>query len=215
MQEFLDTALRFPTIVLSVLLAVAVAYWLLAAFGLVGDDPLELAGVIDGDVSSLDGLAGFLVKFGLAGVPTTLVLTILIFIAWLLSYFTSLFVLNHLPDWLRITLGVAVVPVALFVSLPLTAAVVRPITRLVRRVAPPANRNLLGRIAIVRTGEVNATHGQAELIDSGASLIVQVRSDSGGLRRGDRVVLVEHLSADNTYRVAADSDFQGDTPETA
>jgi len=210
MQEFLHTALSFPTVILSVLLGVAVAYWLLAALGLVGDDPLELAGVIDGDVGALEGLAGFLVKFGLAGIPTTLVLTILIFIAWLLSYFSGLLLLNHLPDWLRITFGAFVLPAALFVALPLTAAVLRPITRLKRRIAPPPNRNLLGRVAIVRTGEVDARHGQAALDDNGASLIVQVRCETGNLRRGDRVILVEHLKAENAYRVAADTDFQGD-----
>lgn len=210
MQEFLYTALSFPTVILSVLLGVAVAYWLLAAFGLVGDDPLELAGVIDGDVGSLEGLAGFLVKFGLGGIPTTLVLTILIFIAWLLSYFVSLLLLNHFPDWLRVSLGAVVLPAALFLALPLTAAVVRPITRLKRRIAPPPNRSLLGRVAIVRTGEVTATHGQAELDDNGASLIVQVRADGGDFSRGDRVVLLEHLKADNAYRVAADTDFQGE-----
>ncbi|MFB9068079.1 hypothetical protein [Pseudofulvimonas gallinarii] len=210
MQEFLLTALSFPTAILSVLLAVAVAYWMLAALGLVGDDPLELAGVIDGDVGAMEGLAGFLVKFGLGGIPTTLVFTILIFIAWVLSYFTGLLLLNHLPDWLRITLGAIVLPVALFLSLPMTAAVVRPLTRLKRRLAPPPNRSLLGRVAIVRTGEVTASHGQAELEDNGASLIVQVRCEGETPRRGDRVVLLEHLTPDNAWRVALDTDFQGE-----
>src|SRR5690606_4287816 len=105
MQEFIHTSLSFPTVILSVLLGVAVAYWMLAALGLAGDDPLELAGVIDGDVGAMEGLAGFLVKFGLGGIPTTLVLTILFFFAWLLSYFTGLLLLNHLPGWMAIALG--------------------------------------------------------------------------------------------------------------
>ena len=48
------------------------------------------------------------------------------------------------------------------------------------------------------------------LKDNGASLIVQVRSAGDVLKRGDRVVLLEHLKIDNAYRVALDTDFQGD-----
>lgn len=209
MQEFIHTSLSFPTVILSVLLGVAVAYWMLAALGLAGDDPLELAGVIDGDVGSMEGLAGFLVKFGLGGIPTTLVFTILIFIAWVLSYFTGLLLLNHLPGWMATALGILVLPAALFFALPLTAAVIRPIVRLKHRLAPPPNLSLEGRMATVRTGEVTTSHGQAELDVNGASLIINVRCDATPPpRRGERVVLLEKLDG-NAWRVAPDTHFQG------
>ena len=41
MTEFLTTALTFPTLLYSILLAFCVVYWLLAATGLVDSDTIQ------------------------------------------------------------------------------------------------------------------------------------------------------------------------------
>ena len=51
---------------------------------------------------------------------------------------------------------------------------------------------------------MSLSQGQAEVDDGGAGLILQVRADPGVFRRGDRVVLVDYLAAQNAYRVIPD-----------
>ena len=60
----------------------------------------------------------------------------------------------------------------------------------------------------MRTLSVTDKHGEVELNDGGAGLILKIRSDinDGLLKQGDRVMLVEYLEAANTYRVAVVED---------
>ena len=54
----------------------------------------------------------------------------------------------------------------------------------------------------------DADTGRAQFDDGGAGLILQVRTLPGErLARGDRVVLIEHLESDNTYRVMSETAF--------
>ena len=66
----------------------------------------------------------------------------------------------------------------------------------------------MGKIAVVRTLSVTDKHGEAELSDGGAGLILKIRSDTndGLLKQGDRVMLIEYLDEANTYRVAVVED---------
>ena len=48
------------------------------------------------------------------------------------------------------------------------------------------------------------------LEDGGAGLILKVRADEAlGLKRGDRVVLLEYLEAQHAYRVITEDEFRG------
>ena len=63
-------------------------------------------------------------------------------------------------------------------------------------------------MAVVRTPDVDATHGMADLDDGGAGLVLQVRGEaSAGMKRGDRVVLIAHAVDDNTWNVVPERDY--------
>ncbi|WP_133000224.1 hypothetical protein [Luteimonas arsenica] len=204
MEAFLTTSLDFPTLVYSVLLGVCVVYWLLAATGLVEIDGLDL----DLDAEP-DGIAGILGRLGLNGVPLMLVLTLVVFFAWVATYFVHLLVLAHVPGPLRWLLGAGVALLALPPAILATAAALRPLRRRLLLLRPPTGVSLLGRVAVVRTPDIDESHGMADLDDGGAGLVLQVRGDpAAGMKRGDRVVLVAHALDSNTWNVVPERDYE-------
>lgn len=208
MTQFLATALTFPTLVYSILLAFCVVYWLIAATGAIDTDALDGLLATDGDSSEPSTAAGMLAKLGLSGVPLMLVLTVLAFTGWVLTYFVHLLLLRHLPDALRLIAGVVTVVVALLPGIVITSVLLRPVAKLVNRLRPPEPPTLLGRAGTVISPYVDARNGRAEIADGGAGLILQVRTQPGlRLSRGDRIVLIEHAPADNSYVVIPESTF--------
>ena len=208
MTEFLQTALTFPTLVYSILLAFCVVYWLLAATGLVDIDALD--GLLGGDADGGDASdsAGILAKLGLGGVPIMLVLAVLSFFGWLTSYFVQLLLLQHLPAPLRLLGGIATLVGALVPGVFVTSLLLRPVRMLIVKLRPPVPPSLLGRVGTVISPEVDAGQGRAEFADGGAGLILQVRvAAPGTFQRGDRVVLLEHDATANTYLVISESQF--------
>ena len=217
MTEFLTTALTFPTLLYSILLAFCVVYWLLAATGLVDSDTIHgLLHHHDG----LDGMhthhhhetatdgAGILARLGLSGVPFMLILSVLAFFGWLITYFAQLLFLQFLPDPLRMLVGIGVLVAALLPGLLLTSLLLRPVARLIMKLRPPVPPSVLGKAGNVISPQVTEREGRAEFDDGGAGLILQVRTLPGErLARGDRVVLIEHLESDNTYRVTSETAF--------
>lgn len=206
MDAFLNTSLGFPTLVYSVLLGGCLAYWLLAATGLVEIDGLDLPDL--GVDAEPGGIAGIFGRLGLTGVPTMLVVTLVVFFAWVPTYFVQLLLLEHFPGPLRWLLGGGVALLVLPPAILATATALRPVRRWLLRLRPPATASLLGRVAVVRTPDVDATHGMADLDDGGAGLVLQVRGEaSAGMKRGDRVVLIAHAVDDNTWNVVPERDY--------
>lgn len=208
MTEFLQTCLTFPTLAYSILLAFCVIYWLLAATGLVDIDALDglLSG--DGDSGHASESAGLLARLGLGGVPIMVVLTVLSFFGWLVTYFVHLLVLQHLPAPLRLLGGIATLVGALAPGVFVTSLLLRPVRKLIVKLNPPVPPSLLGRVGTVISPEVDARQGRAEFADGGAGLILQVRAaPPATFQRGDHVILLEHDAAAHTYLVISESQF--------
>ncbi|QIL19373.1 YqiJ family protein [Thermomonas sp. HDW16] len=217
MIEFYTTALTFPTLLYSILLAFCVVYWLLAATGLVDSDTIHgLLHHHDG----LDGMqthhhhdaatdsAGILARLGLSGVPFMLILSVLAFFGWLITYFAQLLLLQFLPDPLRILAGIGVLVAALLPGLVLTSLLLRPVARLIMKLRPPVPPSILGKAGNVISPKVTDTEGRAEFDDGGAGLILQVRAPPGAtFSRGERVVLLSFDDASHAYTVMSESEF--------
>ena len=217
MTEFYTTALTFPTLLYSILLAFCVVYWLLAATGLVDNDTIHgLLHHHDG----LDGIdtghhhadasdsAGMIARLGLSGVPFMLILSVLVFFGWLITYFAQLLVLQFLPDPLRILAGIGVLLAALLPGVVLTSLLLRPVARLIMKLRPPVPPSILGKAGNVISPQVTDSEGRAEFDDGGAGLILQVRAPPGTVfQRGDRVVLLSFDAQTDAYAVIAESEF--------
>ncbi|HLA32675.1 MAG TPA: hypothetical protein VJ047_16775 [Pseudomonas sp.] len=213
MEIFLQTALSFPTALFSFLLCVAILYWCVAALGIFEVDLLDIEAdsALDNQALQPEGFAGLLLKLGLHGVPLTLVLTLLLFFAWVLSYFVELLLLRYLPlGFLRYPLGLVVVFAALLLAVPVSSALCKPLRPLFRKLEATSSTSVLGQTAVVRSGRVTLSHGEALLENGGAGLILRVRADEAcGFKRGDRVVLLEYLEAEHAYRVITEDEFKG------
>lgn len=203
MTLFLTTSLGYPTLAYSIALGGLLVFWLVSAIGIVGLDALDLDFGDGGDAG------GMVSKLGLDGLPSLLVLTLLAFFAWAITYFTHLLLLAPLPNLLRYGLGTGVLLLAPVPAILLTAFVLRPLRRFLLRLRPAPPTSLLGRVAVVRTPTVDARQGMADLDDGGAGLVLQVRHDGEtAIARGERVVLLEHDALANTWRVMAERDYQ-------
>lgn len=146
-----------------------------------------------------------MLKFGLYGVPLVIILSLVSLIGWLLSYlYTSFLHQNFDSGVLYYVFGTGALIFVLVVSMWLTGMIISPIRKNIARIPKRNSANNVGKIAIVRTLSVTDKHGEAELNDGGAGLILKVRSDNSTslLKKGDRVMLVAYLEETNTYRVA-------------
>ncbi|AQZ93343.1 hypothetical protein ACFSB1_11785 [Halopseudomonas phragmitis] len=208
MELFFQTSMTFPVVLLSFVLCLAILYWLVVALGLLDIDLLDSAS--DGGLQA-EGLGGLLLKLGLGGVPVTLLITLLVFFAWLFCYFAELLVLRFLPlGILRYPLGLVVLIAALMLAAPVVRVVIYPLRPLFQRLLANTTSSLLGRTVVVRSPRVTAMQGEALLEDGGAGLILRIRADESlGYKRGDRLVLLEYLEPEHAYRVITEDEFNG------
>lgn len=151
-------------------------------------------GDVDLDVEGSD--AGILAALRLRDAPMTVVISFFALFGWLI---TGLYGLTFgVPGWLvgsLLLLGTCVV------SLVMTSFAIRPLAPAFKTQGATTNQGLIGKIAEVSTGEVTERFGQATLNAGGAPFILQIRDNTGSLKRGDKVVLVHWDDASNAFHV--------------
>lgn len=208
MEQLFEVATQFPTVIYSTLLGIVVVYWIVGLLGLIdldfsGDADLDIDVDSDLDVST-GGLTGLFLTFGLSGVPFTLVISIIILICWLISFYLQFYLLTWLPDgWLYYLVGAASDVIVFFISLPLTAIVIRPLKGMFKSVETTSSNNLVGKDATIATGTVSETFGQARLFNNGAEILVDVRCDpEHTFKLGDKVLVIKYLQETHAYIVA-------------
>lgn len=218
MEPFYENISSFPTVFFTFFLMLTVLYWVVAVLGLVEIDVLdfdipEANGGMDGsgELTNPDALAGLALKLGLHGVPVTIIVSILSLVGWLICYYAVHYLTSWLPgSFLRVIAGGAILVTSLYLSAMITAVLIKPLRPLFRKAQQITPKRVLGQTAIVRTSRVNSSFGEAALDDGGAGLILKVRATGNAeFAKGDRVVLLEHLEAENIYRVVSEEEFLG------
>ncbi|WDS36464.1 hypothetical protein [Pseudoxanthomonas sp.] len=212
MLEFLSVALSWPTLPYSIVLGFSVAYWLLAATGIVDADGLHGGDLHYGDFhhggdDAIHGISGMFARLGLGGAPVMLVVALVAFFGWTITYFGHLLFLQQVAAPVRWGLGTVLALVALVPGVAVSAFVLRPIRRLLLKLRPVEQASILGRPGVVVSPVVDAQAGRATVDDGGAGLILQVRTVPGtSLVRGERLVLVDYDAANNLYLVIREQD---------
>ena len=213
MQEaflvFITKISLYPTIIFTGLVMFVTLYWVVSLLGMADMDSVDLGeSGGDADVSTLSStgfFTGLMLKFGLYGVPLIIILSLISLIGWLLSYLYTSFLHQYFDSGVLYYLfGTGAFIFVLVVSMWLTGIIISPIRKNIAKIPKRNSSNNVGKIAVVRTLSVTDKHGEAELNDGGAGLILKIRSDINNdlLRQGDRVTLIEYLEETNTYRVA-------------
>jgi hypothetical protein len=166
------------------------------------------AGGADGHDADLDvvgehGLLHVLMGSGLRTAPVTVVVSLIVAWAWLLSFF-GMYALAPvlgalLPHWV---IGSAVLLGSFAGAIPLTGVVLRPMQGLFTTDVARGRDTLVGKICVISTGRVDASFGQATYDDGGAGLIVQVRCDKkNDLKRGDQALIIDYDKSRESFSV--------------
>lgn len=217
MELFLHNITSFPVVVFTFLLAIICCYWILAMIGAVDIDMFDFDVDVDADVDldtdievgsdidaeGLSGVTGFMVKWGLTGIPVTVVISLLVATSWLLCYLVVSIVFPMIP-WtgLKNYIGIAVMLISLMLSIPVTATLIRPFKGIFVTHSAVKKSALIGMECIVKTGTVTEKFGQAELDDGGAGMLLDVRAaQSLNIKKGDTVILAEYDEEEGSYLV--------------
>ena len=219
MQEsfliFITKISLYPTVIFTGLVMFVTLYWLVSLIGIVDMDTIEFgdsgSDTNVSDLSSTGFFTGLMLKFGLYGVPLIIILSLVSLIGWLLSYVYTSFLHQRIDSGILYYLfGTGALVFVLVVSMWLTGIIISPIRKSIAKTPKRNAANNIGKTAIVRTLSVTDKHGEAELNDGGAGLILKIRRDSDSveqpLKQGDKVVLVEYLNDSGAYRVALAKD---------
>lgn len=220
MDPFYQNIASFPTIFFTFFLGLTVLYWLVAVLGIVDIDVLDFD-IPDADgsmdvnpdngLSTPDALAGLMLRYGLAGVPVTIIISLISLFGWLVCYYLVHFLFGIIPDGLlRYLAGIPVLLGSLYVAVLITAVVIKPLRPLFQKVQQQTVKHVLGQTAIVRTSKVDKDFGEVTLEDGGAGLILKARATGDSVySKGERVVLLEYLKENNHYRVVSEEEFSG------
>ncbi|MDN3637707.1 DUF1449 family protein [Simiduia curdlanivorans] len=220
MDPFYQNLASFPTAIFSFFLILCLLYWLVAVLGFVDIDMLDFdVPDMDGDLdinadsshSTPDVLAALMLKFGLQGVPVTIIVSLIALFGWLVCYYLVHFLFGWVPDgFLRYLLGLPVLFASLYAAVMITSQVIKPLRPLFKNARQQTVQFIIGQTAVVRSSVVNSQMGEAILSDGGAGLLLKVRSEPGvEFVKGDRVVLLEHEVATNIYKVISEAEFSG------
>ena len=206
-MNLVSTLFAWPTVVYTALLGVAAIYWLLAMTGLVDfENGLEMDADLGGDAAG-DGadwglLAGYLVAFGLQGVPFSIVFSLLAATGWFLTGMGSLLLPPLEPAWLSALVKTGVLIAAAALSVIISAQLVRPMRRLFVTHQALGSADLVGQTCKVLTGVVDARQGRAEVARAGASLNIRVWAQSRhSFSKGDLALITQYDAASHRYLI--------------
>jgi hypothetical protein len=149
-------------------------------------------------------LVSYLVAFGLGGVPISVVISLLTLFGWVICSFAVLWLLPLVPtDILRLAVGSAVLIGAFALSIPMSAACVRPMRKLFVTHNAISNAALVGQECVILTGTVDEKFGRAEVSARGAGYHIRViASTPNNLKRGEMAIILEYDAEKRIYLVA-------------
>jgi hypothetical protein len=190
MSAFLAAVLSFPTVVFTVLLGFFLLYAIAAIIGAFDFHALDgVLGIHDAGTSALEGV---LHAFGVTGVPLTLFAGAVSLVGWTTSYLGDRF----LPDTTLIDTGIFLG--ASFIGLVAGSRMVRPLRRAFVDAEGPHRKQLVGKIATIRSLRVDQSAGTAEVGD----VVAEVRCfRDNELTLGSKAVVYDYDEKENTYHV--------------
>jgi hypothetical protein len=219
----LDASVRFPTVIFTIGLGICLVYWLFVLLGALDIDLLgaEHAGeAAKGTVEALKGLGhdvghdvghgvdhdvdidgGFWDALGLASVPLTISVSVIMLVCWCASLMAMHYGGNSigtLGGWLPaiVLLGVVIL------GIPIAGVLVRPLAPVFEVKEGKRNRDYVGHTCTITTGHVDDDFGQATIEDGGTVLVIPVRCDrKGALGRGHKALVIDFDEARAAYVV--------------
>ena len=201
----------YPTGIYTILIGVILVFWLFAILGALDIDILSFDADIDFDGEiEIPGFVGLMHTLGLTGVPFTIVLSILVFIAWVFTYVISAYVIPVVPTAvLKFLVGSATLVGAFMIAVPITSKIVSPLRKLSLENTAKSNKDFLGSMCKVTSLNVDESFGQGKIQTTGSSLIVRIRATlPNSIKKGDIVRPISYDQSDNVYQVVTHQEFE-------
>lgn len=219
MDSIIAASLVFPTVLYSLLLSVVLVYWVFVLLGALdmdvfdfdvdGDVGVDLDADVDVDVDvdadadvDADGHATFadwLARLDLTEIPLTVSISLFTLLSWFLCV-VSIQLIGALATTLiaGTSLAIGAAAVALFATSRF-AVLLKP---MFRTHPAPRHRSLIGQTCVITTLSVSERHGQAEVSDGGAGLLIQVRGlESDRLAKGDEALIYDYDAENEIFSV--------------
>ena len=167
----------------------------------------SIDGAADGVASAFDGAEVLGAKGAMDGLASRqsgkkAPVTVLLSAGFTLSWMFACLAMQALGLDASLLWKLAVLALAPVAGFVVATPMVRPLGRLFG--VHPSERavDLRGQVAVVTTGRVDSSFGQAVLERNGADLLVQVRAPAGSaITRGSRVLLVDFNEQAGTFEV--------------
>jgi len=188
MADVLRASVEFPTVVFTAILAIVACLWL-----------LSLVGAIDIEIDAADGLLDDVLEpLNLSEVPVTVMLTVFGLAGWFVCVLSSVFLLDSRSGTSLVVLSIVIGIGSALVAVGVVAWIAPKLALIFVTTTAPSKRELLGRIAEVRSATVTDTAGRGEATwPDGTVSTVDLRTvagtdvEPGELQRGDRALLVD------------------------
>lgn len=155
----------------------------------------DLGATGEHDVSFLNNVLRF---FNLKDIPLMFFVTF-----WIMPTLVGTVYINHLLgiESFIFSLGI-LIPVG-FVSLFIAKYATLPFVKMFRALEneSESSMDLLGRIVTVKFPISETKMGQAESFENGSSFLLNVKTKSGEMQKGDQAMIVKYISKDDCYLV--------------
>jgi hypothetical protein len=213
-ESFTDVISSYPTSVYTVVLGIMLVFWIFAIIGMFDIDILPGdAGedLFDGDFDGeMPGFIGLLHTLGLTGVPLTLVISIIALLGFILSYFSTIWIILPLgSDLLRYLIGSAILVASFALAIPVTAQAIKPMKPLFVKHYAPSKRDYIGHPCVVTSSSVNSEFGVGTVETRGAPLQIDIRTREGEVyAKGDTLRIAQYDPAQDSFEVISEEKFQ-------
>ncbi|MGI9643777.1 MAG: hypothetical protein ACR2O6_00540 [Ilumatobacteraceae bacterium] len=198
MGDVLRASLELPTVIFTGLLAIAAGMWL-----------LSLLGVLDIESDATEGaLDDVLEPLNVSEVPATVLLTLFALAGWFVSVLASVFLLDDASGTALVLGAIAIGIAAAVAAIAITLWLAPKLARAFATARAPSKRDLLGRLAEIRSETVTETRGRADARwpdDTVSTIDVRTSPNSaidpGALRKGDSALIIDWVSETDDFIV--------------
>lgn len=227
MTELLQASTRFPTVVFTIALGIALVYWLFVLLGALdldllggGHHDLDLGGGHDvgggggdaggdADAGDVDG-GGVWHSLGLGAVPITISVSVIVLVCWCASLLSTTYIAGD-SSWIRIILF----PLVIIVAFPVASLLVRPLAPVFKIKEGKFNADYVGSLCTITTNSVEPNFGFANIEDGHSLVQIAVRCDRPGkLARGDKALIIEFDPERRTFVVEPSADMLPVSPDS-
>jgi len=225
MQEFLELAFSFPSVVFTISTIFFLGFWIVSTTlgagmnalddfdfdfdsDLDADIDLDLDVDVDTDVDISESgsiLRSTLEFLGIAGMPLLIGINLLSLFSWFISM-AAMTILGGSDSSLSWLFGLPVMAGSFLLGGFLTGRIAKRFAHVFVPTLAVRRKHFVGSVCTITTQRVSADFGQAEVRDEeGGSLIVQVRCpEENELRSGDRALIFDLDAATGIFQISPD-----------